>query len=360
MAKEKGLPETAPEEVNPIDSIVIQGKKKWDMLLKAKDVELAGPLAKSMINIFVAKNNSGKSLLAFCIAWKELRGKNFTHVFYLDLDNPEPVVKERYSPFPYLPGLLYLTQSVLLESEEIPGILPTDKAWYLLENLPKRKYVSTSLVVVDSLQNMVDYNNKQEVGRLFNACRSITLAGGTVLVLHHKSAKEDSPRFKGLSLIQDFPDVMWEVIPQKKRTGEVGEITSFRLVCSKNRSTMSFANFNVSINTEQLFISYDQNVLLEEELPIKEAVLTVLRGKKEMKQADIVEITKQRVSDSGKTIGEKKIRNILGKLAALHILNVRTVKTAKLYSINYNSIEPGYWDAVEDDIPDDDKVVLPF
>jgi archaellum biogenesis ATPase FlaH len=356
MVNEKGLPETAPEQVDLLNIIVSRERSIGNILEKANDIELAGPLAKGMINVFIATSGSGKSLLAFLISWKELQAKNFSRVFYIDLDNPHSIYKDRYSSFPRLQGFLYLTEYVLLELSEVPGVMPVDKAWHLLEALATSKYTANSLVVLDSLQNIVDYNDKREINKLFGVCRAITFAGGTVLLLHHKSAKADSPGFKGLSLIQDFPDVMWEVTPQKRRSGE---IASFQLTCIKNRSTTNFSGFNITFSTDQGSVDYGQDVLLEEEIPVKEMVLTVLRGK-EMKQTDIVEAVKQKASDSGKTIGEKKIRSILGKLAALHILNVRTVKTAKLYSINYNSIEPGYWDAVEDDIPDDDKVALPF
>ena len=339
MTKRKGLPETAPEQVDPLNIIISQERSIGDILEKANDIELAGPLAKSMVNVFIATSGSGKSLLAFLLSWKELQAKNFSRVFYIDLDNPHSIYKDRYSSFPRLQGFLYITEYVLLQLE-VPGVMPVDKAWHLLEALATSKYTANSLVVLDSLQNIIDYNDKREINKLFGVCRAITFAGGTVLLLHHKSAKAESPGFKGLSLIQDFPDVMWEVTPQKRRSGE---IASFQLTCIKNRSTTNFSGFNITFSTEQGSIEYGQDVLLEEEIPVKEMVLTVLRGK-EMKQTDIVEAVKQKASDSGKTIGEKKIRSILGKLAALHILNVRTVKTAKLYSINCDAIEPGYWD----------------
>ena len=74
------------------------------MLEDASDVELAGPLAKGMINVFIATSGSGKSLLAFLVSWNELKNGQFKKVFYLDLDNPHSIYKDRYSNFPLLDG----------------------------------------------------------------------------------------------------------------------------------------------------------------------------------------------------------------------------------------------------------------
>jgi hypothetical protein len=165
--------------------------------------------------------------------------------------------------------------------------------------------------------------------------------GATVLVLHHKSSKQESPSFKGLSYIKDASDVLWEVTPDIKRTGE---ISSFKLTCTKNRSTTNFVSFLVAFSTDTGTVSYDQNVLFQEELPIKEAVLSVLHKHNNMQQIDLVQAVKDIVN-----VNEKKIRSVITKLAALGLITVSTgKKNAKVYSLNTNNIEPGYFDAMDE------------
>jgi len=225
MAKKKGLSPAAPEET-PLNSILTR-KGVYEVLQDAPDVELAGPLAKSMINVFIATSGSGKSLLAFLISWKELKARSFDCVFYIDIDNPHSIYKDRYSAFPELENMFYFTEFILDKLlPESYGLFPVEKAWGVLQELSESEYVKNSLVVIDSLQNFCDYNDLKELKKFFRLLKKITNSGGTVLVLHHKSSKQESPSFKGLSYIKDASDVLWEVTPDIKRTGE---INSFKL-----------------------------------------------------------------------------------------------------------------------------------
>jgi len=347
MTKKEGLPLTAPED--PIKDIIVQ-TPVWDSFLEnAPDVELAGPLVKEMVNVFVAQSGSGKSLLAFLVSWNELFKQNFSRVFYIDLDNPHNIWKDRYSSFHKQQELLYFTEYILLHIDSLAGSMPVEKAWSLLQALAKSEYTRESLVVIDSLQNVVDYNDRRELTKLFDVCRAITFQGGTVLIIHHKSSKMESPAFKGLSLIKDFADIMWEVTPDRKKNGE---IDSFKLTCVKNRSTTSFTNFVIGFNTDTGYVSYDQNILFEDELPTKEAILTVLKKTDGLKQSDLVQAVKPNVK-----LGEKRIRSVLAKLVALGLISVKTVKTAKVYSLNTKNIEPGYLDALEEEFTEAD---MPF
>jgi len=338
MAKKKGLSPAAPEET-PLNSILTR-KGVYEVLQDAPDVELAGPLAKSMINVFIATSGSGKSLLAFLISWKELKARSFDCVFYIDIDNPHSIYKDRYSAFPELENMFYFTEFILDKLlPESYGLFPVEKAWGVLQELSESEYVKNSLVVIDSLQNFCDYNDLKELKKFFRLLKKITNSGGTVLVLHHKSSKQESPSFKGLSYIKDASDVLWEVTPDIKRTGE---INSFKLTCVKNRSTTSFTNFVIGFNTDTGYVSYDQNVLFQEEIPVKEAILVVLQKQNGMKQLDLVQAVKEKAK-----VNEKKIRSVLAKLVALDLVHVSTgKKNAKLYSANYDAIEPGYLDGL--------------
>lgn len=325
MSKKEGLLPTAPANVDPVKHIITQKNMLDQFLVDAHDIVLAGPLVKYMVNLFVATSGSGKSLLAFLVAWHEIQAGQFKHVFYVDLDNPNSIWKDRYSNFAKHPGFFYLTEYILLKIQDLQGSMPVDKAWNFINALASSEYAPDSLVVIDSLQNVVDYNDRKELSRLFDICRAITFQGGTVLIIHHKSSKMESPAFKGLSLIKDFADIMWEVTPDRKKNGE---IANFKLTCVKNRSVTSFANFLVSFDTDIGSVNYDQNVLTVDELPVKDAVLDILQDN-ELKQGELIDNIKKQVPN----IGEKRIRSILAKLVALNVVEVKQLKTAKVYNL---------------------------
>jgi len=98
----------------------------------------------------------------------------------------------------------------------------------------------------------------------------------------------------------------------------------------------------VAFSTDAGTITYDQNVLFLEEIPVKEAILVVLQKQNGMKQLDLVQAVKEKAK-----VNEKKIRSVLAKLVALDLVHVSTgKKNAKLYSANYDAIEPGYLDGL--------------
>jgi len=345
MTKRKGLSPTAPES-HLIDIIAYKEAKK--VLKDASEVDLAGPLAKGMINVFIAQSGSGKSLCAFLVAFEELRNRHFDAVYYIDVDNPHSIYKDRYMNFPDLEGMFYLTEYIL--DKFIPdefGAIPTEKAVSLLKDFTEEKYAKNKLIVIDSLQNIADYNDLRELKKFFRILKGITNAGGTILVIHHKSSKNEAPNFKGLSYIKDASDVVWEVNPNFKKTGEkTGEISNFKLSCTKNRSTTNFVSFIVAFNTDTGTVNYDENVLFEDEIPIKEAVLKILREKPNQKQADVVQATRNIVN-----VNEKKVRSVLAKMVALNILTTTTgPRNAKLYSVNTEGFEVGYLDGLGEEV----------
>ncbi|HQE49928.1 MAG TPA: hypothetical protein PKV93_11355, partial [Fervidobacterium sp.] len=141
----------------------------------------------------------------------------------------------------------------------------------------------------------------------------------------------------------DASDVVWEVNPNFKKTGE---ISNFKLSCTKNRSTTNFVSFIVAFNTDTGTVNYDENVLFEDEIPIKEAVLKILREKPNQKQADVVQATRNIVN-----VNEKKVRSVLAKMVALNILTTTTgPRNAKLYSVNTEGFEVGYLDGLGEEV----------
>ena len=326
----------------------------------AEEIEMTGPLVKRAVNIFVAQSGSGKSLCAFVVSWKELKEHNFSRVIYFDLDNQPSIFKDRYANFEKLDEYYYITEKDLLDFfndvEELQPLSPRARALWFLRHLGDDDSIDNTLTVLDSLQFFVNYNKKEEITTFFDIVRRLIERGATILILHHKSVKADSPDFKGLTDIRDMADLMVEVIPTRDRTNTV---KSIKLHCTKNRTLASFNDFILSFDTSKGYVSYDQNVLLPDEEPVKEEILKILREKGEMKQQDIVEAVRPKVS-----VGINRIQIVLTKMAGLHMLKVeKGKKHTKLYSLNIETLEPGYWDDLdleEETEEENEKVELPF
>ena len=65
------------------------------------------------------------------------------------------------------------------------------------------------------------------------------------------------------------------------------------LTCTKNRFSSGFTRFVISIDTDKPEnIQYGENVLFEEELPVKEQILLVLKEHPGIKQQDVVSLVR--------------------------------------------------------------------
>jgi len=331
------------------EDILTRSKTLWAEKLQLPEIEIAGPLVKRSINLLIAQSGSGKSLCAFAVGWKETQNYSFFQMIYFDLDNPDSLVKERYAQFSpdrisYLNSL-----DIMQQFDYLQGLTVREKTKLALALLAEAE-LPESLIVIDTLQQVADYNDIKELEKLFTLLRNLTFKGHTVLLLHHKSSKKESQPFKGLSYIFDSADVIYELTPDKDRSGLIRAMT---LTNTKNRFASGFTRFVISIDTENPEnIRYGENVLFEEELPVKEQILLVLKEHPGIKQQDVVSLVRPNVK-----LGEKKIRAVLTKLVALGIVTVKQAKAAKIYNLNTEMLEPGYWDALEEEFSEAD---LPF
>lgn len=331
------------------EDILTRSKTLWAEKLQLPEIEIAGPLVKRSINLLIAQSGSGKSLCAFAVGWKETQNYSFSQMIYFDLDNPDSLVKERYAQFSpdrisYLNSL-----DIMQQFDYLQGLTVREKTKLALALLAEAE-LPESLIVIDTLQQVADYNDIKELEKLFTLLRNLTFKGHTVLLLHHKSSKKESQPFKGLSYIFDSADVIYELTPDKDRSGLIRAMT---LTNTKNRFASGFTRFVISIDTENPEnIRYGENVLFEEELPVKEQILLVLKEHPGIKQQDVVSLVRPNVK-----LGEKKIRAVLTKLVALGIVTVKQAKAAKIYNLNTEMLEPGYWDALEEEFSEAD---LPF
>lgn len=328
------------------EDILTRSKTLWAEKLQLPEIEIAGPLVKRSINLLIAQSGSGKSLCAFAVGWKETQNYSFSQMIYFDLDNPDSLVKERYAQFSpdrisYLNSL-----DIMQQFDYLQGLTVREKTKLALALLAEAE-LPESLIVIDTLQQVADYNDIKELEKLFTLLRNLTFKGHTVLLLHHKSSKKESQPFKGLSYIFDSADVIYELTPDKDRSGLIRAMT---LTNTKNRFASGFTRFVISIDTENPEnIRYGENVLFEEELPVKEQILLVLKEHPGIKQQDVVSLVRPNVK-----LGEKKIRAVLTKLVALGIVTVKQAKAAKIYNLNTEMLEPGYWDVLEEEFSEAD------
>ena len=219
------------------EDILTRSKTLWAEKLKVPEIELAGPLIKGSINLFIAQSGSGKSLCAFAVGWKETQNYSFFQMIYFDLDNPNSLVKERYSSFSP-ERVSYLNSLDIVGFDYLPGVTVREKTKAALSLLAEAE-LPESLVVIDTLQQVSDYNDIKELEKLFGLLRALTFKGHTVLLLHHKSSKKESQPFKGLSYIFDSADVIYELTPDKDREGLIRAMT---LTCTKTASLQDLIN----------------------------------------------------------------------------------------------------------------------
>lgn len=137
--------------------------------------------------------------------------------------------------------------------------------------------------------------------------------------------KSSKAKFDGLKYLLDHADVVWEVKPEKPENGT----DKIRLTNVKSNYFIGFTDFIVSFDTDKGTVSYDQNMLLEDEIPVKEAIIEYLTTHPNANQDDIVQNIKPKI-----TMGMLKTRSVLEKLEDLHVLKVqKNQNNEKTYSI---------------------------
>lgn len=331
--KEEKLQQSSETGVHmsALDMIFQKREEIMEHLMKYPELERAGCLVKRAVNVIIAKNEFTKSLAAFSIAWKETKEGNFPFTVYFDLDNPPKTYADRYSNFELLNNFSYITKQSLKEDYEyIPGKTPKEKTWFLLEDLANDPPEEGWLIVIDSIENICDYNNFKKFREFFELCRDITDSGSTVLFLHHKNSKTEDISEGGLGYIFDTVDDMWEATLRRNGTGT---ITNIRLKNLKSKFIEAYKDFIVSVDTKQGTVSYDQSVLFKETIPTKNAIIEYLASHPKANQEVISQAVKSSIDPS---FNGAFFRAFLQQLGGLHILKVEQDSNNKnIYSLNH-------------------------
>jgi len=318
--------------MSALDMIFQKRKEIMEHLMKYPELERAGCLVKRAVNVIIAKNEFTKSLAAFSIAWKETKEGSFSCTTYLDFDNPPGYTfGDRFSKFEILPNFAYISKQTLMKTYTyLSGKTPREKAWAMLEDLANHPPEEGWLIVIDSIENICDYNNFKKFREFFELCRDITNSGSTVLFLHHKNSKTEDISEGGLGYIFDTVDDMWEATLRRNGTGT---ITNIRLKNLKSRFIEAYKDFIVSVDTKQGTVSYDQSVLFKETIPTKNAIIEYLASHPKANQEVISQAVKSSIDPS---FNGAFFRAFLQQLGGLHILKVEQDSNNKnIYSLNH-------------------------
>jgi len=165
-----------------------------------------------------AHAGTGKSTLIYALLKTYILPKGI-RVFYVDLDNPWGVIKDRLIKS----GLIeYLGKQLIIWSRHKSGINASSESWKRKKNA-LLKLDEHCVIIIDSLKNFAkgnDINSDKEAEFIMSELKDLT-AKHTVIYLHHvkKDYKEnsDTPAFKNSGTILDNTDVAY-VLSVNKQT----------------------------------------------------------------------------------------------------------------------------------------------
>jgi hypothetical protein len=189
--------------------------QKWDIKV---EYLVQNYLPKQAITILHGPGGIGKTWLAFQIAEAVASGTPFVghatnkvNVFYIDYENPKPVLAERTR--------LLNIQNVKfwhISNIEQPPPLLDDKDVVLYEKMPEG-----SLLIFDTLRSSHrgDENASKDISAVLATLKRLREHGYTILLLHH-TAKGKSQIYKGSTAILDLADHELNLCESDQKGGE--------------------------------------------------------------------------------------------------------------------------------------------
>ena len=302
-----------------------------------------GFLVEQGVNFVVAKAGEGKSYLCMSAAiWMAKENPDML-VFYIDLDNPDWVAKVRGIPEILsdnnIDNLKYIVRNSVILKEvktifESAGVYERFKQEYEKNKLTAWIHAIRSttmeekkvLIVFDSLQRFVDYNDYGQVSAAFNEMEKLKDKGFTFLVIHHKNKAGEQ---KGLQLLNDNADQFIYVKDVKKN--EDNEIIEQTLELDKARAGN---NSIVHIKYTDLlsFTTMNDVEYTKDETLVLQVAISALKKQDKINQSDLVSVITNKIA-----IGDKKVRRILNKFIGRLFEVEIGQRGSKLYSLKPNS-----------------------
>jgi KaiC/GvpD/RAD55 family RecA-like ATPase len=281
------------------------------------------------INIFVAKAGEGKTLLLYSLAVQFL--KDGKKVYYLDLDNPVDLPKDRGFPDAVEKlrvednHLVYLNTNHYLRWLEARGKGTIGK--FLKEFL--EAVDEGGIVFLDSVQNFIDTNDQKQTTAFMNMLRKYSnLKGLTFAGIHHIARTTGTT--KGHTQIEDMADSVYMVKAHKKNS----LVEAWSLSVSKQRYRTS-SELTIKLLDDFDFEVSDVAILDDTTLAVLRFAVSVIRKSEgQVKQSDL----RSAIKDKFTSLGDRKIFYILKDFVDRGLFIEATgVKNTKYYEVNEDS-----------------------
>ena len=303
-----------------------------------------GFLVEQGVNFIVAKAGEGKSYLCMSAAIQIAKENPDMLVFYIDLDNPDWVAKVRGIPEILAEGSLDNMKYIVRNSsilERVKAVFESAGVYkQFKQEYEKNKMVAwihairattkeekKVMIVFDSLQRFIDYNDYGQVSAAFNEMEKLKDKGYTFLIIHHKNKAGEQ---KGLQLLNDNADQFIYIKDVKKNNDN--EIIEQTLELDKARAgNKNIVNIKYIDLLTFTTMNDDIDYSKDEKLVLGFAI-SVLKKELQLKQNELIARIMERVA-----VGEKKTRRILNKFEN-RLFNVeKGEKRSKLYSLKIDS-----------------------
>jgi len=269
------------------------------------------------VNFLIGGGGVGKTYLCYHLIVALLR-MNY-EVFYIDIDNPSSILKERkfedkilelnkqdnirYYNFYDVKEALKNKDTKTLEQFILT--LMSEIANYKKQN-PEKNVV----VFLDALQGLIrDFGVEKTSSDFMYKLRYYSELGITYIVLHH-TTKANSQQFKGFTVIRDACDMMYFI--KEARKDATNNIVSYVLQSEKNRYRTS------PKITIKLVGNYEFNVVEDalegiEIVALKLIYFALKDGKKLMKQELVAAVKKGTSVDIGRATTNELIDEFVKK-----------------------------------------------
>lgn len=292
-----------PARKYSVNELLIQNRLssllKWNDIINL-DIKIEyivqGLIPKGSITLLFGRGGIGKTTIALQLAKAVAEGVPFgnlqtlkTPVYYIDFENPLPVLKERAVNIGQADNLLVWH----LSNNSTPPRLDS-KEWELYKQLPP------GLIIYDTLRaaHSSDENDSQHMAIIIARLKELRELGFTILLLHH-TPKGNENIYKGSTALLDLVD---HVLGFENVNGKEGEPIEFDAdniyklavrIKTRYEPAQVFLKFNPGIKTFA--------ITTDPEVETLEAIYALLKDKGELNTNQAYELIKRELDIKGKS-----------------------------------------------------------
>lgn len=202
---------TNPEPVidrNPLLAFSLRGQsEQFQAMMVASKPLLGNVCLRGQVTVWYAGPNTGKTLIALKLLTDAVMEGRIAagNIFYVNADDS---------------GLGFATKLQLMDDLGVNTLAPGFKGFKaaelitLLNAMADKDEAKGVFIIVDTLKKFTDLMDKKELSRFAQACRRVSMMGGTVLSLAHttKNPNSDgSPRYAGVTDFLEDADAAYTI-----------------------------------------------------------------------------------------------------------------------------------------------------